>query len=598
MTKHKRAFSEILRTLYRASKWDLTLAVFGTVGAKLFLTVGALITKLLIDYFVANSDTSSTLWILLLLGFLCAFGSVSLQSVATSKSNSLGLKVQHMLRLSVTEKVSKLDLRFFDDPNNHNLLLRVQGEVIQTPLLVTMALFQSINGFVSILSFITLLIALQPILLALLLVSAIPAVFAARYTSVDAFQVLSSTTPDVKAANYLDKLLTDTDTAKEVRLFALSDTLYHRLSYLAEKVLFNRLRLVGATARKFAMAEIFSSFATSCAIGYAAYRTATGDISIGNFTLLISAISIIQVGFFQILGNSSSIMEGIMVFSDYIRFSNLDPVIENSLPENGNLKTCSNRLTFSHVYFKYPGSPHFVIRDMSVEFEPGQAVAIVGENGAGKSTFVKLLTRLYDPTNGHIKLDGIDVKNLSIKKYRSTFGVLMQDFARYQFSLRENITIGSAEESFTGRLTLAAERANVTEIAQGLANGWDTLLGKLFDEQGQDLSGGQWQRVALARALYRDAPIVVLDEPSAAMDPKAESELLNAYRELIKGKTSILISHRLNMVALADRIICIREGEIVEDGTHNQLMELQGLYYKLFTAQSKSYAENSYRPNS
>lgn len=243
------------------------------------------------------------------------------------------------------------------------------------------------------------------------------------------------------------------------------------------------------------------------------------------------------------------------------------------------------------------GAPRPVFENLSFELRAGEATALVGVNGAGKTTIVKLLTRLYEPERGRILLNGVDIREFPLEAYRAIFGVILQDFVRYHLTARENIQVAKVSAPLDqGRLEEAARQAKANEVIKSLPLGWETMLGRQFDEQGQALSGGQWQRMALARALYRDAPVLILDEPTAALDAKAEAELFQAYRELTRGKTSLLITHRLNTVRMADRILVLEGGQIVEDGSHHELLQKRGRYYELFTTQAATYGAEVNKP--
>lgn len=242
--------------------------------------------------------------------------------------------------------------------------------------------------------------------------------------------------------------------------------------------------------------------------------------------------------------------------------------------------------------FTYPGADKPVFQNLTLELRAGETTALVGVNGAGKTTLVKLLTRLYDPQEGRITLDGVDIRDFDPDEYRRSLGVVLQDFTRYQLSARENIALGRVGETDEdARLHDAAQRSNALELIQGLPEGWDTLLGRQFHIRGQDLSGGQWQRIALARALYRDAPILLLDEPTAALDAETEAELFGKYRDLTRGKTTLLITHRFNTVRMADRIVLLEHGRILEDGTHAELLALGGRYAEMYEVQAEVYRE-------
>ncbi len=279
-----------------------------------------------------------------------------------------------------------------------------------------------------------------------------------------------------------------------------------------------------------------------------------------------------------------------LFLSDLTRFLEQKPQIGAPLKPKQVPSKVANGLKLEHVRFAYPGSENAVFEDLTLELRTGETTALVGINGAGKTTLVKLLTRLYDPQSGAVKLDGIDVREFDPLEYRQRFGVILQDFIKYKLSAQDNIVFGdiSKKPEFKN-LERVAQDAGALELIEGLPESWDTMLGRQFHVRGQDLSGGQWQRVALARALYRDAPILLLDEPSAALDAEAEMELFLRYKELVQNKLSLLITHRFNTVKMADRIVVLENGQILEDGSHGELMRLHGRYAEMFEAQASGY---------
>lgn len=294
----------------------------------------------------------------------------------------------------------------------------------------------------------------------------------------------------------------------------------------------------------------------------------------------------------QALANLGELLENSLFFSDLDRFFDFRPrVCSPAAPRP--LPSAENyQFVFEQVGFTYTGAARPVFESLSFELRAGEATALVGLNGAGKTTIVKLLTRLYEPQRGRILLNGVDIREFPLEAYRALFGVILQDFVRYHLTARENILVAKNPASPDDlRLQEAARLAQADRVIERLPMGWDTMLGRQFDEQGQALSGGEWQRIALARALYRDAPVLILDEPTAALDAEAEAKLFQAYRELTRGKTSLLITHRLNTVRMADRILVLEGGRIIEDGSHQELLRKGGRYYELFTAQASSYAD-------
>ena len=289
------------------------------------------------------------------------------------------------------------------------------------------------------------------------------------------------------------------------------------------------------------------------------------------------------------LAQLGEVYENSLFFNDLTRFLAKEPkIVSPDHPQP--IPKRVRELALENVVFAYPGSAETIFDGLSLELRAGEVTGLVGINGAGKTTLVKLLTGLYQPQQGKITLNGVDISLFDLHEYRDCFGVLLQDFARYQFTVRENILLGRYNDSANGnRLLQATTKANATTMIETLPEGWETWLGRQFHDRGRDLSGGQWQRIALARMLYRDAPILVLDEPSAALDAEAEAALFDDYKSLTANKTTLLITHRFTTVRMADRILVMEDGKVIEEGTHTSLLKLGGRYAKLFNAQAKAF---------
>jgi ATP-binding cassette subfamily B protein len=314
-----------------------------------------------------------------------------------------------------------------------------------------------------------------------------------------------------------------------------------------------------------------------------------GQITVGTLTFLAGAFRRMQQGLRTILSRVASIGENALYLQDLFDFFRIKPTIAdqaNAIPFPEKIR---HGWTFENVSFRYPGAETYAIQDLSFELPVGTKLALVGENGAGKTTLVKLLARLYEPTEGRILLDGVDLRNYELAGLRDNVGVIFQDFFRYQLTARENIAVGRIEDiGDDERVAGSAVKSLAAEVVAGLPKGYDQVLGRRFAEA-MDLSGGQWQKIALARAYMREAELLILDEPTSALDARAEFEVFQRFTELIEGKTAVIISHRFSTVRMADTILFLEYGKRLEMGSHEQLMALQGKYAELFELQARGY---------
>jgi ATP-binding cassette subfamily B protein len=389
--------------------------------------------------------------------------------------------------------------------------------------------------------------------------------------------------------SYLTNLLTSDTYNKEVKLFTVGNFFIERFSnlfqryYAENRSLVIRRYLAGAG---WSMLTVLTSGLTFL---YVAYRTLGGTISVGGLTLYVQAADGVSQAFSALLSGLQSMYEHQLYLKTLFELLDFQPQVrapESPVPMRHPME---KGIEFRNVTYSYEGKDEPALKDVSFSIARGETVAIVGHNGAGKTTLVKLVARLYDPQEGQVLIDGRDVREYDPDELRGEFGVLFQDYVSYQFSARENIGIGRVERlDDTSAIATAASKSGASTVIEGLPQGYDTVLGKWFDG-GVNLSGGEWQKVALGRAFMREAQILILDEPSAALDARAEYELFSRLRELAHGRTAIFISHRFSTVRQADRILVFEEGRLIESGTHEELLKLAGRYAELFNLQAASY---------
>jgi ATP-binding cassette subfamily B protein len=409
------------------------------------------------------------------------------------------------------------------------------------------------------------------------------------------YSLLYSWTPERRQLDYLRYIGASDISAKELKLFGLSDFLvgrYGRLShefYEANKSLAVRRSVISTLLSAVGTLGYYGAYAVIIYLTVVGHQSPAGPFTIGVLTFLAGSFRQSRDLIQRVLLSLSQVFEQSLYLEDLFTFLDIEPTIRLTPGSRAVPVPIRTGIAFEGVGFRYPGSEHWAVRRLDFSLSPGERLALVGENGAGKTTLVKLLARLYDPTEGRILLDGVDLREYDIESLRRNIGVIFQDFVRYDFVLKENIAVGNI-----GRLgdepaiQTAAERSLADSVAQRLAGRYDQMLGKRFDG-GVDLSGGEWQKVALARAYMRDAQLLILDEPTAALDARAEYEVFLRFSELTKGRMAVLISHRFSTVRMADRILVLKNGELVEQGTHEALVALGGLYSELFQLQAAGY---------
>jgi ATP-binding cassette subfamily B protein len=438
-------------------------------------------------------------------------------------------------------------------------------------------------------AFSAVLIRYSPFLLLLLVAGILPAFLGESHFAFLTYAKNFRQTPFRRQMDYLRQVGGSKEAAKELKLFNLSSYLTGRFTALSlamyeENVALNRRRLFWG-----GLLAIVGQLGYYGAYGYSIYRTIQGRYSIGDLTLITTAIMQAMSNIQQAFSTASGVADQALFLTDLLAFFEMKPRVESK--ENGLRmpRPIQRGFEFRNVSFAYPGTDRRVLSNFNFTLGCGQRVALIGENGQGKTTIVKLITRLYDPTEGEILLDGVDLREYDLADLHSEIGVIFQDFMRYEMTARENIEVGRVEVEHTvDELENAAEKSLASEVIVKLHDGYDQMLGRRF-EGGVDLSGGEWQKLALARAYLRDAQLLILDEPTAALDARSELEVFERFAELTYGKIALLISHRFSTVRMADRIVVLEAGRLVEEGSHSQLITLGGRYAAMFEMQAASY---------
>jgi ATP-binding cassette subfamily B protein len=580
--------------------WD-TNPVLTLSLAILNLAQGALpaarvwISKLLIDAVVAavttGSGTAALPAVVLLVALQFAIGAAGnlLGTGSNICQQLLQEQVANRVQLLVMRQANKLDLVFFERPQFYDLLQQVQREATFRPVGMVQTAFGLIRQLLTFVSLLALLVNLEWFIAAAALLSPIPAfVSSARY-GWQGYQMMRWQSPIRRMMSYLTNLMTSDTYNKEVKLFTVGDFFIQRFSNLFQRYYAENRSLVIRRYLAGALSSMLTVLTSGLTFFYVAYRTLQGSISVGGLTLYVQAADGVSQAFSAVLGGLQSMYEHQLYLKTLFELLDFEPQVRAPEHPEPIRRPMEQGIEFRNVTYAYEGKAEPAIQDVSFTIAKGETVAIVGHNGAGKTTLVKLLARLYDPQSGQVLIDGRDVREYDPDELRGEFGVLFQDYVSYQFSARENIGIGRVERlDDRGAIADAATKSGAATLIEGLPEGYDTVLGKWFDG-GVNLSGGEWQKVALGRAFMREAQILILDEPSAALDAKAEFELFARLQQLAHGRTAIFISHRFSTVRQADRILVFEHGRLIESGSHEELLALDGHYAELFNLQAASY---------
>jgi ATP-binding cassette, subfamily B, bacterial len=525
---------------------------------------------------------------------IVAAGLVAMFGAALRSASTLIGEVQAQL---VTDSVYGLlqrksiavDLEYYENPEYHNTLHRAQEEAPFRPTRIVNSVANFIQNVVSLLAVLGLLISFHWVIAPVLLVAAIPGALVRVRFSRRAYHWQLKETGNHRKVRYFNRVLTSAENAKELRLFGLGEHLMKRFRDLNRRLRRERVQLAARRSVADLLAQTLAAAAVFGAFALIARAALDGRVSIGDMVMFFGAIQRGQDFFRDALQALASLYEDNLFLTDMDTFLRLEPNVrepEQPVPPPTPIRS---GITITNLSFRYPGSTRTVLEDVSLTIRPGEHIALVGENGSGKTTLVKLLCRLYDPAGGSIAVDGIDLRSFRAEDWRRQISVIFQDYVRYHLTAQENIWFGDVgRPADAERIREAARRTGADEVIERLTHSYQTYLGKQF-EDGAELSGGEWQKVALARAFLRSTPILVMDEPSAALDARAEYEVFRQFHELAAGRTAILISHRLSTVRMADCIYVLEDGRLIESGQHDQLVSLGGTYARLFETQAKHY---------
>jgi len=521
-------------------------------------------------------------------------GSAVLERGLTLTRELLRANLGNLLNERILQKAMQLELRHFEDSDTYDKMQNARREATSRPLSLVLEAFAIVRNLVTLSTYAVLLVSLAPWSVAVLVLASIPAFIAEARLAAEGFRLYSWRAPEGRKLNYLEWILTRDSHVKEVKVFSLGPLVLGRYRTLFQKF-FREDRALAMKRMGWGLGLGLLSLAAfyGCYV-FVADRAAQGAISVGDMVLYLSVFRQGQAAFQGILSSIGSMYEGALFMSNLFAYLEIPTGQEKArvVPALSPPRGSGNAIELRDVSFRYPGKQEWALRNLTLRLEPGEKLALVGENGAGKSTLVKLLLRLYEPTEGEILYGGVNVKDMEPEDLRSRFGAVFQDFVRYQFNVAENIGLGhvTALED-RGRVVRAAEKGGASALVETLPNQYDTMLGGWF-EKGHELSGGQWQKLGVARAFMReDAEVLILDEPTASIDAESEHALFERFQELAADRIAIVISHRFSTVRMADRIAVLNHGKVEELGSHTELMAKGGRYAHLFNLQARGYRD-------
>ncbi len=597
----------IFRLVWEAKPSLLFVMLFMTVFNGVVPVVSAYLSANLLNGIASaltvtvNGKTASLSLILTPLVILLVFQLIRslITSLNTMFTRIAGEYVTNHIKCKIMHKAKELDLSSFDMPDFYERMENANREAGMRPIHVLNAFFSIFSTLISVVSFIVVLWTFNwwaP--LAVIAVSIPSAVVNFRFRKKN-FAYMRFRSKDRRQMAYYSDLLVNKDMVKEVKLFGLADVFLSKYKEVFARYFAGLRSLITKEGLWNMACSLLTTGVNFLLLLYFGYRVCQGDVAeIGQYSIYTGALDTIAFGVASLISTTATIYEGVLFIDNMILFMNEKKTVVSSLPSPLPAKRhIGHRLEFRHVSFTYPGTSRPVLKDICVTLEPGDTAVLVGLNGAGKTTFLKLLTRLYDPTEGVILLDGHDLRDYDPDDLYSLFGIIFQDFGKYAFSVSDNIAFGNVRrEQSAEDIRRAADMAGADGFIGTLPKGYDTPLMRYFEPAGIEPSIGQWQKLSIARAFYADSDILILDEPTASLDPMAEQEVFRQFDTLRHNKTTLFVSHRLSSATVANRVLVMKDGALIENGTHEELMARKGEYYTLFTTQAKRYTAKESKP--
>lgn len=605
-------YAYIFKLVWSASPLLLIVLTLSTIFNGVFPVVGAYITAELLNelveaYTIAQSllslpadvifetvsaEVNIMFWIVLELVFLIVKSIIN--NIYNAITTISGEKVSFHIKTSIITKSKDIDLAQFDLPTFYEKLENATREASFRPVQIISNSFSVISSFISLISFIIVLATLSPFAPLVIILISLPAAIIKFSYGRKNFLYMKRHSKQRRLMEYYSNIMTNKDIAKEVRMFDLSGTFIGKFKTTFKSYFSGLKKLVIKENLWHIFISISTAFVNIALVIYVVYEVCSGKMEVGDYSFYSNALSSVISCVASVVAATATIYQGTLFIDNMMEFERVETKIKPAVtPALDIQRHIPHTIEFKDVSFSYPGTDRLVLDKISFKLEGGTTTVLVGLNGAGKTTLIKLLTRLYDPVDGVILLDGIDIRNYDIKQLYKMFGTIFQDFGKYATDIEENIYFGDVEKgAVEAELDKAAKHSGAYDFISSYPKKYKTPLTKYFEEDGTELSIGQWQKLSVSRAFYSDSDILILDEPTAALDAIAEQQIFKQFEELTKGKTSIFVSHRLSSATSADKILVLENGKVVEEGSHKDLMELKGKYFELFSTQAKRYVEN------
>ncbi len=529
---------------------------------------------------------------LIILEALCLFATGIISTLSGVINRISGDLVSNNIRLKIMKKAKTLDIANFDLPDFYSKFENANREAGMRPIQILQANFTIISTVIKIISFIAVLWVISPFAPIFIFALAIPGgiinfIYRKKY-----FNYVRHRSKDRRQLNYYSDIMVDKNMAKEIRILGLADTFSQRYKNIFSRYFKGLKKIFWQEGLWNLGINFIVTLANVALFIWIAYMVFEGKLMIGDYSLYTGALNSIISGASVIISTSATIYEGTLFIDNLIDFMNMKREVKSTLENPIEPKRhIGHVIEFKNVSFAYPGTTREVLSGINLTLNAGETVMLVGLNGAGKTTLIKLLTRLYDPTSGVILLDGKDIREYDTESLYKIFGIIFQDFGKYAVSVRENIRFGNVERDDDRAIVDAAIQGDADSFIKRLPDGYDTPLMRFFEENGIELSIGQWQKLSIARAFYSDSDVLILDEPTASLDALAEQEIYRRFDELREGRTTILVSHRMSCATTADKIFVLGNGRVIEEGKHSELMALGGKYHELFTTQASRYID-------
>jgi ATP-binding cassette subfamily B protein len=574
--------------------WVLASAIL-VVAQGLLPLASLYLMKLVVDGIAAALSGAGAERVFHRIGFLILM--MGLVSLATTLFSGLSRIVSEIQSQTTGDRIFDilhaksiaLDLEYYENPKYYDIYYRAQQEAPYRPMLIVSGIIQLGQNAISLTAIGGLLLTFHWSLALVLVIAVLPGIYARLKYSDQVYRWESLRSQAERQTHYFHWILTGDAYARELRLFDFGNLFKKRFQELRQVLRKERLSLSIRHSLVEMVYQVFSVLAVFGTLVFIVSHVIKGAMTLGDFVMFYQALFRCQNYLRDVLRNLADLYEHSLFLSHYHAFIELPPKITAPARPAPIHRPIQQGIAFEHVGFRYPSSSRDVLQDIHFHIKPGEHVAFVGENGEGKTTLIKLLCRLYDPQEGRVTIDGVDLREFDPVEFRGEISVIFQDYVKYHLSAGENIWLGNVNHPYDPEQVAAAARASgADKLIQSLPQGYDTMMGKMF-RQGEELSVGEWQKIALARAFMRKSQIMILDEPTSALDPGAEAEALRQFRDMARGRTTIFISHRLSMARLADRIVVLKDGRIAEDGPHDDLIRQKGHYARLFEIQAENY---------